>query len=214
MGKHVFPAAAVRGSFFKTVRVSMPAPTSTIYLIAGCNGAGKTTFAREFLPKEVHCLSFLNADYLAQGISPLAPEAAAIRAGRVLLREMRELLHRRQTFALESTLSGVTYLRWLRHAKRLGYRVILFYLWIPSPALALRRIRQRVLKGGHNVPAHVVRRRFTKGLRHLTRHYLPLADEWSLFDNRTVPPRLIAERSERGIAIADEVLYERIVSGK
>ena len=191
----------------------MPAAPPTLYLIAGCNGAGKTTFAHQFLPTEVRCLNFLNADYLAQGLSPLRPEAAAIRAGRLVLQEMRALLRRHLSFALESTLSGLTYLRWLRRARRLGYRVVLIYLWLPSPTLAIRRIRQRVLKGGHGVPARVVRRRFARSLRHLTREYLHLADEWSLFDNRGEEPKLIAEGAQAGVVIRDTVLYEQIMKG-
>jgi hypothetical protein len=109
-----------------------------LHLIAGCNGAGKTTFAREFLPREARCLNFLNADLIAQGISPLDTEAGAIRAARLLLNEVRVLVRRRETFALESTLSGRTYLRLLREAKRQGYRIQLHYLWLPAVSLAAR----------------------------------------------------------------------------
>jgi len=115
----------------------MPAPTPTIYLIAGCNGAGKTTFAREFLPHEAKCLNFLNADLIAQGLSPFDVQAGAVRAARLLLTEFRALVARRETFALESTLSGRTYLRLLRGAKRHGYRIYLHYLWLPTVALAV-----------------------------------------------------------------------------
>jgi predicted ABC-type ATPase len=189
----------------------MPATPPTIYLVAGCNGAGKTTFARQFLPAEVQCLNFLNADYLAQGLSPLDPETAAMRAGRLVVAEIRRLLRRRQSFAVESTLSGITYLRWLRRARHSGYRTVLIYLWLPNPALAIRRIRQRVLKGGHSVPVAVVRRRFTRSLRHLFRDYLPLASEWLILDNRGEAPQPIAHGSEAGIVIHDRVLYEWLV---
>jgi len=106
----------------------MPAPPPTIYLIAGCNGAGKTTFAREFLLKEVGCANFLNADYLALGLSPLSPEIAALKAGRLLLAEFKSLIACKETFALESTLSGLTYQRLLRDVKRRGFRIYLHYL--------------------------------------------------------------------------------------
>ena len=112
-------------------------PRPTIYVIAGCNGAGKTTFAREFLLKEVGCVNFLNADYLAFGLSPLSPEIAAMKAGRLLLGEFTSLVGRKQTFALESTLSGRTYLRLLRDARRRGFRLYLHYLWLPTPASQL-----------------------------------------------------------------------------
>src|SRR5688572_13533284 len=103
-----------------------------IYLIAGCNGAGKTTFAREFLPMEVKCLRFLNADEIARGLSPLDPGASAVKAARLLLKEVHGDIRRRQTFALETTLSGLTYLRLFRQARRRGYTLKLFYLWLPS----------------------------------------------------------------------------------
>jgi predicted ABC-type ATPase len=115
----------------------MPSPP-TIYLIAGCNGAGKTTFAKEFLPKEVKCLRFLNADEIARGLSPLRPSAGAIQAARLLLNQVIEHLRRRQTFALESTLSGRTYIRLFRHARQLGYEIELHYLWLSSPAPGYR----------------------------------------------------------------------------
>src|SRR5262245_246560 len=130
----------------------MPSSKATIYLIAGCNGAGKTTFAKEYLLQEVGCKNFLNADYLALGLSPLSPEVAAMKAGRLLLSELRSLIARKQTFALESTLSGLTHLRMVRSAKRRGFRIYLHFLWLPTPEIAIARVRERVRKGGHNVP--------------------------------------------------------------
>jgi len=165
----------------------------TIYLIAGCNGAGKTTFAREFLLKEVGCANFLNADYLALGLSPLSPDAAAIKAGRMLLAEFKSLVTHKDTFALESTLSGLTYLRLLRDAKRHGFRIYIHYLWLTSPAIAIARVRERVKKGGHNVPVADIRRRFVRGRQHFIHDYALLADRWALWDNQTSPPRLVAE---------------------
>ena len=142
-------------------------PSPTIYLIAGCNGAGKTTFAREFLPHEVKCLRFYNADELARGLSPLDPEAAAIRAGRLLLAEIRESIHRKETFALESTLSGKTYVRLIENAHSFGYEIELHYLWLSSPGQAIARVRRRVRMGGHNVPVSDIRRRFKRSLANL-----------------------------------------------
>lgn len=142
----------------------MPAPPLTIYVIAGCNGAGKTTFAREFLPREVACTNFLNADLIAQGLSPFDSPAAAIQAGRLLLSGFRNFIARRETFAFESTLSGRTYIRLLRAARTQGYRIYLHYLWLPNPGIAIARVRERVKKGGHNVPPADVRRRFHRSL--------------------------------------------------
>ena len=171
----------------------MSAPTPTIYLIAGCNGAGETTFAREFLPHEAKCLNFLNADLIAQGISPFDVRSGATRAARVLLTEFRSLIERRETFALESTLSGRTYIRLFQHAKSVGYRIALHYLWLPSTALAITRVRNRVKQGGHHVPAKDIRRRFQRSLVHFAGDYAPLADCWALWDNQTSPPRLLAD---------------------
>src|SRR5450756_2600243 len=128
----------------------MTAKQPTIYVIAGCNGAGKTTFAREFLPTEVKCLRFLNADEIARGISPLKPSAGAVRAARLLLTQIEDCLRHRQTFALETTLSGKTYMRLFRRAQKLGYEIELDYLWLSSPAHAVARVRERVSKGGHH----------------------------------------------------------------
>ena len=170
----------------------MPASTPTIYLIAGCNGAGKTTFAKEFLPKEVKCIRFLNADEIARGLSPLKPSDGAIRAARLLLTQADEHLRRRETFALESTLSGKTYIRFLQRARRLGYEIELHYLWLSSPVQAIARVRQRVRQGGHHVPAGDIRRRFKRSLVRLLDDYLPLATRWAVWDSRDLPAKRLA----------------------
>ena len=164
-----------------------------IYLIAGCNGSGKTTFAKSFLPYEVQCLNFLNADLIAQGLSPLNARTAALKAGRLLLAEFQNFVTRRETFAFESTLSGTTYIRLLKQAKRHGFRLYLHYLWLPTPAIAIARVRDRVRMGGHDVPDTDIRRRFARSLRHFVYDYMPLADHWAVWDNQTSPPSLLAE---------------------
>lgn len=171
----------------------------TIYLIADCNGAGRTTFAREFLPKEVKCLRFLNADEIARGLSPLKPSAGAVRAARLLLLQVDECLLRRETFALESTLSGTTYIRLFKRARRLGYEIELHYLWLSSPTQAIARVRQRVQQGGHHVPDADVRRRFERSLLHLADDYLPLAARWAVWDSRYLPVKRLAISSEHDI---------------
>jgi len=162
-------------------------------LIAGCNGAGKTTFAKSFLPHEAKCLNFLNADLIAQGLSPLNARAAAMKAGRLLHAEFHGFVARHETFAFESTLSGTTYVRLLKQAKRRSFHLYLHYLWLPAPAIAIARVRERVKKGGHDVPESDVRRRFGRSLRHFVADYAPLADRWAVWDNQTSPPRLLAE---------------------
>lgn len=170
----------------------MPTATPTIYLIAGCNGAGKTTFAKQFLPHEVKCLRFLNADEIARGLSPFKPSLSAISAARLLLTQMEDCLRRRETFALESTLSGKTYIQWFRRARQLGYDIELHYLWLAQPSQAVDRVRQRVRMGGHHVPAADVRRRFKRSLVHLLDDYLPLATRWAFWDGWGLPPKRLA----------------------
>jgi predicted ABC-type ATPase len=173
-----------------------------IYLIAGCNGAGKTTFAKSFLPNEAHCLNFLNADLIAQGLSPLNTRAAAIKAGRLLMEGFRSFVAKREAFAFESTLSGKTYISLLKNAQQRGFRVYLHYLWLPTPAIAIARVRERVKKGGHDVPEVDIRRHFNRSLQHFIHDYTLLVDRWAVWDNQTSPPQLIAES---GTCTTDEL---------
>ena len=122
------------------------------FIIAGSNGAGKTTFAREFLSREATCLAFLNADLIAAGLSPLRPEAANTKAMRLMAEQMRASVNARRDFAVESTLAGRTYVRLIRDWRAAGYRVKIIYLWLDSVDLAIDRVRLRVAEGGHNVP--------------------------------------------------------------
>jgi predicted ABC-type ATPase len=184
----------------------VPDRTPIIYIIAGCNGAGKTTFAREYLPHEVKCLRFLNADELARGLSPLDPGAGAFKAGRLLLKEIHDSISKRETFALETTLSGRTYVEMFREARDVGYSIELHYLWLASPAQAIARVRRRVRNGGHDVPAADVRRRFHRSLEHLIRDYLPLVSRWTVWDNRRPPPKLLAQSERDDINQVAELL--------
>jgi predicted ABC-type ATPase len=170
----------------------MASRAPTIYLIAGCNGAGKTTFAKEFLPNEVKCLRFLNADEIARGLSPLKPSEGQFRAGRMLLGEIDASLERRETFALESTLSGRTYIRLLRSARASGYEIELHYLWLSTSEQAVARVRQRVKQGGHSVAVGDIRRRFSRSLSLLLSDYLPLASRWVIWDNRGIRAEQLA----------------------
>lgn len=170
---------------FRPVHADVMA-SPVLYIIGGCNGAGKTTFSRKLLPK-VGVKRFLNADEIAKGLSPLDPTLVAFKAGRLLLTEVAELIQAKASFAIESTLSGRTYVSLIRAAKEQGYRFVLHYLTIQSAAQAMERVRIRVLLGGHHVPDDDVERRFNRSLRHFVEDYLPLADEWHLWDN-TAPP--------------------------
>ncbi len=135
-----------------------------VYIIAGPNGSGKTTFARLFLPDYVNCPNFVNADLIAQGLAPFEPNAAAIKAGKLVLQQIHEYAKRGVNFAFETTLSGKSYASLLAELKNKGYAFHLFFLWIPSPELAIARIKDRVAEGGHTVPAEDVRRRFSRGM--------------------------------------------------
>ena len=183
-----------------------------LYVIAGANGAGKTTFAKKFLPAYAGCREFVNADLIAGGLSPFAPENAAFHAGRLMLAQIRSLGNRGCDFAFETTLSGKSYLPLLRDLKARGYAIHLFFLWIPSVELALARIAGRVREGGHNVPDAVVRRRFAKGLSNLFRFYRPLLDSWTIFDNSSEEPRLIASEAQGELRVAEPALHDKIQS--
>jgi predicted ABC-type ATPase len=170
----------------------MPDESPTLLLIGGCNGAGKTTFARRLLPAE-NIERFLNADELARGLSPLKPEVMAMRAGRLLLEEARRLIESKMSFGLESTLSGKTYARLLEQAKKAGFLIVLHFLVVPSPEVSIGRVAQRVRKGGHHVPDEDIRRRFRRSVENFLQTYAPLADAWMVWDNEGGELKSIAD---------------------
>jgi len=163
-----------------------------IVIIAGPNGAGKTTFASEFLPHEAGCPDFINADLIARGLSPFAPDAAAFEAGKVMLSMMAARVKARRSFAFETTLSGLGYARSIPRWRAAGYHVKMVFLSLPSVELALARIRGRVAQGGHDVPEGVVRRRFGRGWRNFEKVYRRLVDAWALYDNSGPTPKLVS----------------------
>jgi predicted ABC-type ATPase len=162
-----------------------------IIIIAGPNGAGKTTFARSFLPSEAQCPRFINADLIAAGFSPFAPETAALKAGRLMLQEISFCTANGESFAFETTLSGLIYLRHIREWKQLGYHVTLFFLALPSAETAVARVAERVKQGGHRIPEDVIRRRFAAGLYNFKESYRNSVDAWVLYDNAGVEPIMI-----------------------
>lgn len=162
-----------------------------ILIIAGPNGAGKTTFAEEFLPNEAGCTTFVNADLIAAGLAPFAPQAAALRAGRLMLEELERHFRIRQSFAFETTLAGRVYLRHIRRWQAANYRVELIFLRLGSADEAVARVAQRVRQGGHDIPEDVIRRRFSAGLHNFQAFYADTVDAWTLYDNSGESPRLL-----------------------
>ena len=160
-------------------------------VIAGPNGSGKTTFAREYLPNDARILQFVNADLIAAGLSPLRPRSAAIAAARLMLSEIDRLTTERVDFAFESTLSGLAYGRRLERMRAAGYHIEIIYLRLASPRLALRRIAARVRQGGHDVPQPDVLRRFVRGWKNFHSVYKPLADAWAVYENSGNRPQII-----------------------
>ena len=162
-----------------------------VIIIAGPNGAGKTTFAREFLPNEAGCPIFVNADLIAAGIAPFAPQTASVQAGRLMLGELQRHFNNHESFAFETTLAGKTYLRYITTWQAAGYRVELIFLTLNSADEAVARVAQRVKQGGHDIPEPVIRRRFAAGLENFTQHYAAVVDAWALYDNSGDLPRLV-----------------------
>jgi predicted ABC-type ATPase len=183
-----------------------------LYIIAGPNGAGKTTFAREFLPKYANCTNFVNADLIAQGMAPFSPETAALRAGRTMLGEIRSFAQSGVSFAFETTLSGRSYLPLLQRLKTQGYEIHFFFLWLKSVDLALSRVRERVSRGGHDVPEAVVRRRFDRSIHNFLLHYCQLGDVWTLFDNSGQVPTVVAFERDKRVRIIKKRMYTALVN--
>jgi predicted ABC-type ATPase len=185
-----------------------------LYIIAGPNGSGKTTFARKFLPDYAKCLEFVNVDLIAGGLSPFDPERAALKAGRIMLEQIHSLAKRGVDFGFETTLSGKTYAKLLQGMKKSGYLVHIFFLWIPNMELAVERIKLRVRNGGHSIPDEVVRRRFGRSLLNFFRTYQPLVDSWTIFDNSVDTPGMIAFSESGKIEILDSDLFRILLRYK
>jgi len=182
-----------------------------VYIIAGPNGSGKTTFARKFLPDYIKCPNFVNADLIAQGLSPFSPRSAAIKAGKLVLSQIRGFLEAEVDFAFESTLAGKLYANLFKELKTKGYKLHLFFLWIPDSQLAIARIKDRVAEGGHHVPTEDVKRRFNRSINNFFKLYMPLLDKWMLFNNSDIKPSLIAKKNNGGIEVTDKELFEKIL---
>lgn len=165
-----------------------------LYIIAGCNGAGKTTASMTLLPEMLGCDEFVNADGIAKGISPFRPEKVAFEAGRIMLHRIDELMAAKVDFAFETTLSTKSYRGKVLRAQEMGYKVILVFFWLPSPELAIERVAKRVQEGGHNIPEDVIRRRYERGIHNLLNLYLGICDVAIIVDNAILEMEVIARK--------------------
>ncbi|MBD5225775.1 MAG: AAA family ATPase [Bacteroidales bacterium] len=177
----------------------------TIYIIAGCNGAGKTTASYHVLPELLSCKEFVNADEIAKGLSPFNPEGVVIEAGRLMLERIHLLLSQGKTFAIETTLATRTYAKLVQQAKSEGYTVVLLFFWLPSPEMAYERVAKRVSEGGHNIPAETIYRRYWLGLKNFFNIFERIVDSWMFIDN-VDRPVIIANNQE----IKDKELFNLI----
>ena len=162
-------------------------------MIAGCNGAGKTTASFSLLPEILDCEEFVNADNIAAGISPFQPGKVAIEAGRLMLKRINDLIKMKVDFAIETTLSGHNYITKFKEFTENGYEVVLIYVWLNSPGLAIERIKNRVTKGGHFIEDEIVIRRYYRGLKNLFQHFIPDCEYWGIYDNSTQNTFMVAE---------------------
>lgn len=183
----------------------------TLYIIAGPNGAGKTTAAYSLLPDVFTTVEFVNADEIAKGLSPLNPEAVAFEAGRIMLKRVETLISKGESFAFETTLSGLAYLRFIRQAKASGFEVVFFFVHLNSFQLAQSRVTFRVSKGGHSIPLDVIERRYYKGLGNFP-IYQALADSWYIYDNSGTEYILIAKSVAGEVQISNFEIYQKMTT--
>ncbi|WP_235972775.1 zeta toxin family protein [Pedobacter ghigonis] len=180
-----------------------------LYIISGCNGAGKTTASFTVLPEILNCREFVNADEIARGISPFKPESVAIQAGKIMLNRIDELLLQKVDFAIETTLTTKSYLNTIRKAKALGYQVTLLFFWLNDVELAIERVKTRILEGGHNIPEDVIRRRYVKGMQNLPQ-FINYADFWFVLNNSNEKLGFIAEGNKSEITIFEKEIWKKL----
>ena len=182
-----------------------------LYIIAGCNGAGKTTASFTILPEILDCKEFVNADEIAKGLSPFQPEKVSFEAGRIMLRRINELLESNKNFAFETTLATKSYKSKVVEAKSKNYNVTLLFFWLQNVDLAIERVKTRVLEGGHNIELDVIKRRYLNGIKNLFEIYLPIVDEAMIFDNSEGKHDLIAEKTlDSEIDILNQIKFDKL----
>jgi predicted ABC-type ATPase len=187
-------------------------PMPNLYIVAGCNGAGKTTASYTILPEMLNCREFVNADSIASGLSPFNAENVAFEAGRIMLQRIYQLLDGKIDFAFETTLAAKSYMSLIKQAKAINYEIVLLYFWLNSPELAKQRVAQRVSEGGHTIPPDVIERRYYRGLYNLMNLYLLVCDNWIIIDNIDFTPHIIANGSKPNkINIINNDIWETIL---
>ena len=182
-----------------------------IFIIAGCNGAGKTTASLNILPQILQCDEFVNADEIARGLSPFHPERVSLEAGRLMLERISQLMVKKATFAIETTLSTRSYVSLIKKAHKAGYQVELIFFWLASPEVAMQRVAKRVAEGGHNIPEDVIRRRYSAGIKNLFSIYNHEVDRWMLIDNNTGQSAVLAESNNGVTKIYDFNRFKHIM---
>ena len=182
-----------------------------LYIISGCNGAGKTTASYTVLPEILNCREFVNADEIARGLSPFNPGCVAIEAGKLMLQRIEELLKRNETFSIETTLATRSYVNLVKQAQEKGYSVRLLFFWLSTPELAVKRVAERVSKGGHDIPQDIIRRRYVAGINNLLKLFMPIVNYWAIFDNSETPRRKVAiGGKDTQTEIVNKALYDNI----
>ncbi len=184
-----------------------------LYIIAGPNGAGKTTAAYNLLPEVLHCPNFVNADEIARGLSPFAPETVSFQAGRIMLQRIDELLPRKVNFAIETTLSTRSYVQLVRRAQALGYKVHLIFFFLENEEQAIARVAQRVSNGGHDIPEADIRRRFKRGIYNLLNLYMPICDSVLVYNNMKTPAQLVARKKSQAdnIDVIESKMWNQLI---
>ena len=183
-----------------------------IYIISGCNGAGKTTASFTILPEILNCKEFVNADNIAFGLSPFQPEKVAFEAGRIMLERIDTLLKSNENFAFETTLATKSYKHKLLRAKQNGYTIKLLFFWLPTIEMAINRVSMRVSEGGHNIPISTIARRYSRGIENLFKIYIPLCDSWMVFDNEEYPNIIAKGIKNEEIEIFEKTKWDLITN--
>ncbi|MBN1972948.1 MAG: hypothetical protein JW787_04875 [Sedimentisphaerales bacterium] len=183
----------------------------TCFIIAGPNGAGKTTFALRYLPQTAGCKNFINADFLAYGLSPFDSLAAQYKASEIFLREIYANIEKRVDFAFETTLAGRSQINLLKKLREDDWQIFLFFLWLPDAAFSMNRIRERVKQGGHDIPDDTIFRRFPRVMHNFIKIYIPLCDKIFCYDNSGSEPVIVFVKDENGQKISNNNMYDRII---